>query len=227
MKRMHKKIKIGIVNFPEIKISAGEIHKIRGFFGNIYKDFDLVHNHDTKTGKPVYRYPAVQFKRDQNGSPAIYAFKQEGIEILKDIFLSAENIRLEKKDIRVHGKEINTKESRYGEDDEVYAYRFLSPWIALNPKNYKDYLSLSNTEAKILKLHSILVNNIISFCKFTGYTVENRLKIKSKFKETKINLKSQSHVAFIGEFMVNFLLPDFIGIGKSSSRGFGCIERIL
>lgn len=36
-------------------------------------------------------------------------------------------------------------------------------------------------------------------------------------------------IGFTGEFLVNFDIPDLLGLGKSVSRGFGavrCIDRI-
>ena len=33
-------------------------------------------------------------------------------------------------------------------------------------------------------------------------------------------------IAFSGRFTANVLLPDFIGLGKSVSRGFGAIQKI-
>jgi hypothetical protein len=42
-----------------------------------------------------------------------------------------------------------------------------------------------------------------------------RRKIDHKFKEVKVNLKDKSMTGFKGIFNTNFLLPDYLGIGKS------------
>ena len=39
-------------------------------------------------------------------------------------------------------------------------------------------------------------------------------------------LKGVRMVGFKGTFAVNFELPDYIGLGKSVSRGFGTIKRV-
>ena len=218
---MLQKIRTGIVKFPEIKVKPGELHKARGYFSNRYERYDLLHNHDRDTGKHLYRYPAVQFKINRFFS--IFGYKQEGIEILKDIFLTSENLVIEGKTIEIYGKEIEVKEAVFGEDGQFYVYEFLTPWIALNQSNYKEYMRIDDDAQKNRMLNSILVNNIISFCKFAGYTIKSRLEVKSKFLEVQANLKGKTHNAFKGEFMVNFLLPDFLGLGKSSSRGYGNI----
>jgi len=33
-------------------------------------------------------------------------------------------------------------------------------------------------------------------------------------------------LGFLGEFEVNFDIPDYLGIGKSVSRGFGTVKKI-
>ena len=53
------------MRFPEIKVRPAELHKVRGYFSNEYKQYDLLHNHDRETGKSIYRYPAIQFKINQ------------------------------------------------------------------------------------------------------------------------------------------------------------------
>jgi len=220
---MLQKIKSGVIRFPEIRIKPSYLHKVRGYFADQYNQYDLIHNHDKKTGKFHYRYPAIQFKITDYLS--IFGYKQEGIDILKEVFLTSEDIIIEGKIIRIFGRELEITEEVYGEDGQFYLYEFFTPWIALNQDNYKEYKSLNDETQKIRQINSILVNNIISFCKFTGYTIKDSLKVKSKFRETKANLKGKTHTAIKGEFMINFLLPDFLGLGKSSSRGYGNIKR--
>ena len=220
---MLQTIKTGIMKFPEILISPSQLHKIRGYFSRQFTQFDLIHNHRESPEKFFYRYPAVQFKI--HDCLAIHAYQSEGIAVLKELFLESENIVIQDQVLIVNNKEIEVKAVEIGEDGERYVYEFVTPWIALNQQNFKDFLSLETEEQQKAKLHAILINNIISFCKFAGYTVQERLEIKSNFKPVSTNLKGKTHLAFKGEFMVNFLLPDLLGLGKSTSRGYGNIMR--
>lgn len=216
-------IKTGVMKFPGVHIPPSQLHKVRGYFSRQFAQFDLLHNHEVNSDKVIYRYPAVQFKI--HDCLAIHAYKGEGIEVLKELFLEAENIVIEDRVLTVNSKEIEVREVEFGEDDETYVYEFVTPWIALNQQNYRDFLSLETDIERREKLHAILINNIISFCKFAGYTVESRLAVKSNFKSVSTNLKGKTHLAFTGEFMVNFRLPDLLGLGKSTSRGYGNVLR--
>ena len=63
--------------------------------------------------------------------------------------------------------------------------------------------------------------------KSLGYTVCDPLNAMIiHLKEVKIYLKHTPMLGFIGIFSINFTLPDYIGLGKSVSRGFGTIKRI-
>jgi hypothetical protein len=220
---MLKTLKTGIMKFPEIRIKPAYLHKVRGYFSRQFDQFDLIHNHQVSSGKYFYRYPAIQFKI--HDCLAVHAYKLVGIAVLKELFLEAENIVIERQVSTINSKEIEVKEVEYGEDGRQYVYEFVTPWMALNQENFKDYLSLGSDKQRVEKLHAILINNIISFCKFSGYTIKDRLEVKSSFEPVPANLKGKTHLAFKGEFMINFLLPDLLGLGKSSSRGYGNIIR--
>lgn len=216
-------IKIGTMDFPGIVIKPWLLHKVRGYFSRQFEQFDLLHNHEANSDRVIYRYPAVQFKIHEN--LAIHAYKPEGISVLKELFLGVENIVIEGRVVKVNSKEIEVGEVEFGEDGEMYVYEFVTPWIALNQENYKEFLALGTEEQRKEKLHAILINNIISFCKFAGYTVGERLVVKSNLKSVDTNLKGKVHMGFLGEFMVNFRLPGLLGLGKSTSRGYGNVLR--
>ncbi len=44
-------------------------------------------------------------------------------------------------------------------------------------------------------------------------------------KEVSTSLKGTPMLGFLGTFSVNFAIPDYWGIGKSVSRGFGTVKR--
>ena len=51
-----------IIKFPEISLKTRDAHKLRGYFGNIFKEHSpLLHNH-FEDGTNRYAYPLVQYK---------------------------------------------------------------------------------------------------------------------------------------------------------------------
>lgn len=68
----------------------------------------------------------------------------------------------------------------------------------------------------------------MSMSKVVGYVVEDRIQVNSSLEESgSVEIKDgASLTAFNGEFETNFFIPDFWGIGKFSSRGYGTVKRI-
>ena len=106
-------------------------------------------------------------------------------------------------------------------------YSFLTPWLALNEKNYEKYQKLGEWIKRKELLKKILIGNIISMSKSLGYTVPEPIKANiNKLKEVQTSLKGTTMLGFLGTFSVNFEIPDYWGIGKSVSRGFGTVKRV-
>ena len=56
-----------------------------------------------------------------------------------------------------------------------------------------------------------------------GYTVPE--PIKANIRKVQTSLKGTPMLGFLGTFSVNFEIPDYWGIGKSVSRGFGTVKQ--
>ena len=63
-------------------------------------------------------------------------------------------------------------------------------------------------------------------CKGLGIIVNHRINIKTHLNPQTIQYKSVYMQAFTGEFITNFKLPDYIGLGKGVSHGYGTIINI-
>jgi hypothetical protein len=208
-----------------INLKPSQIHKFRGFVGNAFKDHDLIHNHDQK-GKPIYRYPLIQFKLI-NKTPAIIAITGRAVSIFAEIFMKLDKIIIEGTLIPVFEKDLKLEEVEFGYSDEIFMYEFVSPWIGLNQKNFKRYNNAGSDEKNQI-LTKVMTGNILSMSKYLDcwLSKDQKIKIDIKLKEIKVNLKGKSMTGFSGIFKTNFLIPDYLGIGKSVSRGFGAVKKI-
>jgi hypothetical protein len=210
-----------------INLRPPQIHKFRGFVGNAFKNHDLIHNHDLKTGKPIYRYPLIQFKLIDK-TPAIIAITDKAVSIFSEIFMKLDKIIIEDTVIPVFEKDLKVEEVEFGYSDEIFMYEFASPWIGLNQKNFKKY-NEAGREEKNEMLKRVMTGNILSMSKYLDcwLSKDQKIKIDHKLKEIKVNLKGKSMTGFNGIFKTNFLIPDYLGIGKSVSRGFGAVRIVI
>ena len=210
-----------------VRLRPGQIHKFRGFVGNLFKEHDLIHNHDLSTGKAIYRYPLIQFKLVDN-TPAIISITDRAVAVFGDIFMKLDKIVIDGFEIPVFEKDMKIEDVEFGFADETFMYEFVSPWIGLNQTNFEKYnRATGESENQLLK--QIMTGNILSMSKSLDYWLagDQKIKVALQLKERPVNLKGKGMIGFTGIFKTNFVLPDHLGIGKSVSRGFGTVRRVI
>lgn len=195
--------------------------RLGGFIGNKFKDLTLLHNHYGDTS--LFTYPLVQYKVI-NGNIIILGI-EEGGEIINNISSQINSLDLDKQ-YNVTEKIISQKEVDVKPSSEEKHYVFLTPWIGLNQKNYSKFNSINDWKEKKNFLNNIIVGNLLSMSKGLGIVVNKRLYVKSKLDFKRVQYKSVIMNGFVGEFKVHYDIPDFFGIGKGVSHGFGCVKQI-
>jgi len=213
-----------ILHFPQIRLNRRDGHKLRGYFANKFgEESDLFHNHD-EAGKAIYRYPRIQYKV-VDGIPMLVGL-DKGAELLVERFLQIKKLDIDGHRFWVDLKNMKSQEYLTGVQSALHQYRFLNPWMALNQKNHSLYIEGSPEEQQ-LQLQRILASNIIAFFKSVGHQEEQRIMVNLQLKEPRMTrFKNQQLLTFMGDFVTNVRLPDYIGLGKSVSRGFGTIRLI-
>ncbi len=184
----------------------------------------LYHNHDENG--VVYRYPRIQYKRI-NKKAAIVCI-QEGVDAIHELFTSGNfTYRIGEKDMEMRIESVNTYENDIDFCDTLQSYH-LHNWLPLNAENYKEYQKMERYADKILFLENKLKANILSFFSSIGYYVDQQivLNIMDIRPPILVSYKGVKLMAFDVDFNVNLLLPNYIGIGKSASIGYGTLSRI-
>lgn len=214
------------IKFPEIKLQTRDAHKLRGYFGNLFKVHSpLLHNH-YEDGRFRYRYPSIQYKVINN-TPTLIGVN-EGAALLPKLFLKINELDINGKKYDITSKNIAVQNETVGYSEKLLEYKFTTLWMALNQQNYPRYKSLASDKEREAMLNAILVGHILSFFRNTGIELaaSERLMVKTKLQEKSTKFKENKMMAFSGSFIVNAELPEEIGIGKAVSRGFGSIQKI-
>jgi hypothetical protein len=213
-----------IIQFPEITLATRDAHKLRGYFGDLFREHSpLLHNH-FEDGRLRYAYPLVQYKVVDN-VPALVGFA-DGADLLTQLFLKIKEIRIGTEVIPVLSKNISQKNLELTVNKGLYNYTFKTLWMGLNQKNFKFYLNLEENEQKKF-LDKTVQNNILSFYKGVGFRISERILANGNYMEKQTLFKDKKMIAFSGRFSSNALLPGYTGIGKAVSRGFGTIVQTL
>lgn len=212
---------IHLAGLREVHFEAKEL---RGAIASIYPHELLLHQHSS-IGEVLYSYPLVQYKvLDRK---CIIVAIGSGAKVIKSLNLVGKSLRLSGKEVQIIGKEMLFDQAPFGMSDDYFSYSLLTPWLALNQKNYEKYQMLGSWPKRKTMLEGILVGNLISMSKSLGYTVPGPITVViHKMEEVKTSLKGTPMLGFLGTFSVNFEIPDYWGIGKSVSRGFGTVKRV-
>lgn len=209
------------ITFPDIQLSQRDGHKLRGYFSNQFgRESDLWHNH-TEEGKPIYRYPLIQYKVIDK-VPRLIGIER-GADLLIHHFLKVQEIKVDDILIPVNSKQVKSESVETGVQRQLFTYRFATPWFALNQKNHQEFLKSSREKCQDI-LNRKLISNMLSFMSEVGYHEDDQIMTQATgLKPVKAKFKGIVMTMFKGNFVTNVKLPSYIGLGKSVSRGYGTI----
>jgi hypothetical protein len=220
-----KKIRFLKVQF-DADIEGWEIPAFRGaVIKKTGEEHIAFHNH-INDKEVIYRYPVIQYKRIGR-NPALICV-DFGVDEVHHFF---NNRNL---DIEISGRKISLN-VRYLQMNQfnlqVWEKSFsmhLSQWLALNQENHAKYMSITDELARLTLLESILKGNILSFAKGIGWDIDREisLRIDSIEKVRPVTFKEQKVLAFDVAFRTNVFLPDYLGLGKGVSLGFGTVRQM-
>jgi len=209
------------ISFTDNRIGQGDIPKMRGYISHTFPQYTELHHH-LEGDKLLYQYPHIQYKVLSN-IPMVIGI-DSGVEVLKSIYDKIDEFKIGCEIQIIFEKQIIVRNEEFVVSDKTKGYTFLTPWLALNQENYNKWNTLSNHE-KQERLNRILIGNILSMAKGLRYVVTEEIKAEMDVRPVLTKLKGVPMVGFLGRFCVNFAIPDYLGLGKSVSRGFGTIKK--
>lgn len=220
-----KQLRTLLVTFNN-SIGSNQISAFRGaVVRKVGKENSLFHNHLNEE-QLAYRYPLIQYKRlfDQ---PAIFCVAA-GVDEIHRLFEKKDwTIQLADQKINLEVDRLDLKSSKLNVWDKLFPYR-ISNWLALNHQNYQKYTQLNGLKEKIAFLERLLTGNILSFAKGIDWQIEKPIKVEIRdLKGQKmVKYKGTPLMAFDVDFNCNVFLPNYLGLGKSASHGFGVVRQI-
>lgn len=218
-----QQIRLLVLGFKE-EVSNSQLVKFRGAIINtIGQEEALLHNH-TKD-QFIYKYPHVQYKII-NHKPVILAL-EDGIDAINYLFeKEVKNIQIGRTLYHLELEFCRPFFHTFQVWDHTFHY-FIRDWWALNTENYNLFHDLKEEKLKIEFLEKKLVGNIISFAKSIDWQIDKPIIVKiHDYEKHWRNYKKNNILAFNLNFETNIHIPQFLGLGKSSSIGFGTIFNL-
>lgn len=204
-----------------------EIEPFRGAVVHVLKDKDtLFHNHLPDNAGFRYSYPLIQYKRI-NRNAAILCIG-EGTDSIGKLFLDSDM------ELDINGRKekfIIDNIKAYKHLIQIWEAKFhfrIRKWLALNQENYEKYSQLESLAERSAFLENILKGNILSFAKGLDIFFDKQVFCKILWlSEPSVTLyKGVKLTMFDAEFVTNVSIPDYTGLGKGVSIGYGTTVRI-
>lgn len=220
-----KKLKTLLVSF-ENELPA---HKISAFRGAIVekvgREHAAFHNHREEEGY-VYQYPVIQYKT-LGYRPSLFCVG-DGVDEIHNFF------GLRNWDIRVHDDLLRLKIHKLDLNNitlnvwDKWFHYTIRNWLALNTENYKKYQTTNGLTERVELLEKLLIGNILSFAKGIDWRIDKPVKVQIQElrNEKMIRYKGIPLMAFDVNFSSNVFIPNYLGLGKSASHGFGVVTSI-
>jgi hypothetical protein len=189
-------------------------------------EHELFHNHNNSEGGYHHRIPLIQYKQE-HGRPMLVCLN-EGIEELQYFFSQPDwTLELNGRTTPMRIAGLDVKQYQLDNWDKSYKYH-IRHWIALNEDNYKAYGQLTNVLECIFFLQNLLKNQVVGLLHQLHITPEQQvaLHIQNLKEERWVTYKKVKLRAFSLEFTSNVLIPDYLGLGKGSSLGWGIVKGV-
>ncbi|MDR3261920.1 MAG: hypothetical protein LBT78_08830 [Tannerella sp.] len=220
-----QRISVLIIEFNnQLPISA--IPKFRGAVINMLNSKNILFHNHREEGGLRYSYPLIQYKRI-HGKAAIVCVA-EGTESIGEFFSNRnETVKIGNKEAPLELAHVKADKVLVQLWESEFTYS-LRKWLPFNQENYAKFQEIEDVKGKAEFLEKILTGNILSFAKGIGIRFDANItgKITSIEEMGAMKYKDIPFAAFDILFKTNVSLPNYIGLGKGVSHGFGMVVRI-
>lgn len=172
-----------------------------------------------------YSYPLIQYKK--LGEYATVVALQEAVPQLAELLLENTvpiKLRLGRRMVSASVSDVFRQNIDMSVSTAMRTFE-ISRWLPLNQENYDAYCTMDSLADKLAFLENLLLGNILSFAKGVGVFFEEQVRVFIVYilSTGTFKYKGVEMLGFDIQFRTNVRLPEFIGLGKGVSLGFGTI----
>lgn len=220
------KLKFLKVQF-DTQIEPYEIPAFRGaMIAKVGKENTLLFHNHIDEQKYHYAYPLVQYKTIYR-RPTLVCLG-EGVEVVHKFF-EQQNWDLligeQMHKMPIHTLDMNQFMVQVWDKNFEYQIR---NWLPITQSSHKEYGELEGMIDKIAFLEKKMVGHLLAFAKGISWKVAEQIEVKiTDYQEPHLaKHKGVKLLAFNLKFKSNIFLPNYLGLGKGTSVGFGTVREV-
>ncbi len=179
--------------------------------------------HPDKADGFIHRYPVVQCRQIKNTLMVMGI--NEGAEFLKHWSDEGNEIGTAENTCTIREKSPALQEEEFGVSRTPQSYEFITPWLPFSQENNRKFYLLKGKEERDAFIRTMLVGNIFTLSKSLGYIVPGPVTADINMHFQKERIDGASVITLSGKFSLPFVIPDYLGIGRFVSAGYGVVHK--
>ena len=202
-----------------LRFSADEL---RSFLNKKMAENITLHKDDTAGF--IHRYPVLQCKQIKTG--LIMIGISQGAGWLCRSTHDRTILGTGESTCRITARDPAIRSEPFGVADASITYEFLTPWLALNQQHAKKFYDLNGKLQRDAFMQKLLAAHLHTLAKSLDYGITIPVSCEAKVRFRRDRIGRENVMVFLGKFVTNLTIPDYLGIGLSVSQGYGTIKRI-
>ena len=198
------------------------LDEMRAFFNKKLAEYTQIHKDSSILF--IHRYPVIQCKQVKN--TLVVVGISQGAELMREISFGEKELGAGNNACIISGQDPAIRNEAFGVTDKIHRYEFLTPWLALNQQNAKRFYDLKGKPERDAFMQKILTGNLTTLAKSLDYDLPALLTCESRVRFKRERISQENIMVFLGTFITNLSIPDYLGIGQSISQGFGTIRSV-
>lgn len=220
------KIRVLVIVFNN-QIAHYEIPAFRGGIINLIEGGNVLFHNHLNNGTLRYKYPLIQYKRI--GGKATIVCVGDGTDAIGEFFSRCNyEICIGSKVTKLTVESVRPENLLVQRWNDMFTYS-IRKYLPLNQANYERYTKAESLVEQYSLIEHCLVGNILSFAKSMDIRFEDQIiaRIIEMTEAPRLyKYKGVDMMGFDLKFTSNVSLPDFIGLGRGVSVGFGMLTNI-
>lgn len=193
--------------------------QLRGALAVAFADDDLFHQHDPVSGKPLYRYPLVQY-RWRAGRGLVIGWGDAAGRLLGLPWLDLA-LQLGDDHMAVSDAALTLHHGQFGVSERLLHYRLATPVLLFNSENYRRYQGMDEMQQRVERDRLLVSNLLIALRGLDVHFPERLYATFSQIRTQPCRYKGQELIGISGELVCNAVIPDGLAFGHAVSHGFG------
>jgi hypothetical protein len=178
----------------------------------------------TDTTGFIHRYPVLQCKQVKRN--LIVTGISQGADFLCQLTGDRTILGAGEGSCRITARDPGIRSELFGITDTPITYEFLTPWLALNQQHAKKFYDLNGKPQRDAFMQKLLTTQLATLAKSLDYAITAPITCEAKVRFLRERIDRENVIVFLGKFRTNLQIPDYLGIGRSVSQGYGTIKRI-